>query len=929
MIIKYDSLNRSEDPMLIVCGPGCILKSDGSLSNASGVLTYISDDELTLNFNATSELNFRAYKVKCEDPDEQKNVDYLFKTLGNRRLIYIDDIGFFVITSVTDGRSDGIRYKDITAESCEVELENKTLPYIEEGTYQFTTMINTVLSSSALWSLGEVDSTVTARFRTFEETDSSENVLSFLLGKMQDAYECIFEFDISNRIINVYDQDGYADRHHTDIHITDRDIIDSMDISETGDDIYTALSVFGENELSINAVNPLGTSVIYDFSYYLDWMPDDLAEKVESWQDLISSSFDDYYSLNTEYYDVLTDITNINLELEKLNIQLTQYKRARDNVVAEAGSDEIVDYNAIIVAAGGEPIDPSGSVSDILARIDVLIEDVEESISEQEEELADKTEAAEELEEQIDEIRESVQMETYFTESELEELNNYIVEGDYTDEYVTVTDSMDYSDRLAQMRILYDRGLIQLSKVSSPSQEFSVDVESFVFEHSFKDWTEQLETGCLVNVEIDPDDVAELFLTQIICNFDDKNVKLTFGNRYNKYDTKSLFENALGDIKKTANSLSAVKDILTPITDGTFLDMELTLENARNLNKAEVLASTDQEIIIDDTGYTGRKTVGYDLKGNPVYGAKQIKINHQNIVFTDDSWDSSKLAIGDLILPDGSRAYGINSEVLIGNLIMGKEMNISSGEGADQTGFIIDGDGVHVYHAGEETITLDAKTGKITARSGYIGNGSSGFTISDNGLYNGVTSIDADSKVGDGIYVGVDGINIGNGRFKVTDDGKLYSSEGYFEGNIYAKNLLTGTFVNPVTGETVNAEYIVNNQIANYTIQGSTKIQQGSVTGGSGGCIEGGGITSWNTNSYLNTGVADGYSAYDVTHNEASCAHLVAGRISTGSLTIGGMSIYNRTHTHTVTCSVTTPGGVTYSGSGYTNAATTAYMGNV
>lgn len=900
MIIKYDSLNRSEDPMLVVCGPGCILKQDGTLSSASGILTHISDDELVLNFNSTSELNFRAYKVHCEDKDEQKQSDFLFKTLGNRRMIYIDGIGFFVITSVTDGRSDGIRYKDITAKTCEVELENKTVPFIEENTYQFTTLMNHVMQDVPLWNVGYVDSSVIARFRTFEDTDSDKNILSFLLGEMQDAYECIFEFDISHRTINVYDQSGYVENHHTDIHISDKDIIDSMDISEEGSDIYTAISVTGGNDLSINAVNPLGTSVIYNFSYYLDWMSDDLSEKVSDWQNLLDSVFDDYYDLNTEYYDALTNTSALNMDIDKLNIQLTQYKRCRENVVAEAGSDEIIDYNAIIVAAGGEPIDPSGGVSDIIARIDELISEVEDELSDKESELEEITEEIETLLGQIESIRDSVRMDTYFTHEELAELNNYIVEGEYSDEYVITTDNMDYSDVLAQMRILYDRGLVQLGKVSSPTQEFSLDVESFIFEKDFANWTEQLETGCLVNVEIDPDDIAELFLTQIVCNYDDKTVKLTFGNRYNKYDTKTLFENALGDIKKTANSLSVVKDILTPITDGTFDEMELTLANSRNLNKAEVLASTDQDIMIDDTGYTGRKVIGYDLKDNPIFDSKQIKINHRNIVFTDDSWDSCKLAIGDVILPSGSSAYGVNAEAIMGDMIIGSSLNITSGSDADTTGFIVDGSGVHVYYNGDETITLDATTGKITAKSGYIGNGVQGFTITDNAIYNGVTSMSASTKVGDGIYIGTDGINIGNGRFKVSDDGEMYAASGVFEGNVYAKNLQVGTFVNPITGETINASYIVNNQIANYTIHGATKIEQGSVTGGGGGCIGSGTITTGNTNDYINSGLADGYSAHDVTHEQATCAHFRAGRIDVGQLYIGGMSIYNRSHSHVV-----------------------------
>ena len=53
-------------------------------------------------------------------------------------------------------------------------------------------------------------------------------------------------------------------------------------------------------------------------------------------------------------------------------------------------------------------------------------------------------------------------------------------------------------------------------------------------------------------------------------------------------------------------------------------------------------------------------------------------------------------------------------------------------------------------------------SGKITATSGYIGNGSNGFTISASSIYNGMNNIDSASN---GIYIGTNGIALGGGMF--------------------------------------------------------------------------------------------------------------------------------------------------------------------
>lgn len=799
MIARFDSYRNFETPALYVCNPGCKLVN-GMLTNTAGILTDVTDIELVPTFNATSELNFRCYRIKRDNQEENAITYTLFKSLQNRKLIYVEGIGFFVITSVEDGfdRTKGT-YKDITAESCEAELRQKGLPYFEDGTYPFYSadagtpgIINILLQSAPLWSLGTIDSTVAEKYRTFEDVDFTKNILGFMLEELQDAYECIFVFDIINRIVNIYDQANYV--HETNIHLTKEDLINSISIKETSDELYTALNVKGDNELSINAVNPLGTSVIYNFNYYLDWMTSALREKVVAWQNLVSNNLQTYYNIQVSRFGNLTSLSTLTAERDAINTELTMYRRCRENIVAEGNNDDIAAYNAVIASIGGVEIpenqgylwvmfaddangtnityDPYGKnyiglafdknssiasfiasdytwrtfrggqsfprtvggstkytwivfadsvvsgmsnnpdekayigvaldrssstkstnyddyswtvissagtgISEALGTINDLIATKEEELAAKEAEVSAMNATIESQNAAASAIQSQVAIQDYFTDDEMDELSNYIIEGTYEDEYITVTDSMTYEERFEQMKTLYDRSVLQLEKASQPTQEFTIDVENFLFVKEFEQWSEQLETGCLINVELDDDDVAMLFLTSFSVNYEDRKLSMTFGNRYNRFDTQALFNKVLGNISRNSNTLSYIRSTIYPIKSGEFDEMKEALDTSRTLTKNSVLASTNEQVIIDDTGYTGRRKLP-DGSLDP----HQIKINGRNIVFTDDAWETCKTAIGEIILGDGASKYGINAEILLGEMIYGGELHIINEEGVD------------------------------------------------------------------------------------------------------------------------------------------------------------------------------------------------------------------------------------------------------
>lgn len=808
MIVRYDSLNRLETPKLTLCNPGSKYEN-GVLTNAVGVLTDHEAEEIIFNFNTTSELNFRINRLhdrknRSSDAgltqteiDKYDSIDRLYKAVLNRRLVFVEDIGYFMITGVNEGYDGHNNYKDVTAQSIDIELQQKMIPYIEDGTYRFETdalyetegILNKIVEVIPGWLIGHVDESISEKWRTFEDVDVSTNCLAFLIENIQDAYECIVLFDPIHRIINVYDQMNYV--RETRIHITNDDVIDSLEIQESADDIYTAITATGSDDsITIAAVNPIGTNTIYDFTYYLDWMTPGLKEKVIQWKNDIENAETIYQEASQAYYEKLSLAATEQFEIERYTTQMTLYQRCRDNITASNGSAYVSQYNTAISNAGGTPITISDQISEMKAEIDMRIQECQAAIDEHQQEYESISTTTESYREKTNNIISSLSMENYFIGTTsvngvdepfnyMEELQNYIFEGNYTDEYVVVTDSMSYAEQFNQMKTMYTRAKQQLVKVSQPTQEFSIDVENFVFAKDFERWSSDLETGCLISVDLDDDDVAKLFLSNITINYDDHSLSMTFGNRFNRFDPKALFDDVLGSVSKSANTLNYVKDVLYPIKAGELDVVKNTLQRSRDLTMGAALASNNQEVVIDASGYTGR-----EVTDTGEYDPRQIKITGRNIVFTDDAWESSKTAIGELILSNNETAYGVNAELLVGDMIIGDNIRIlgtdANGDPADiftivdnkissqvseQVGGLRDDTDAAISNINTQMTSLEQTSDNITAtieRWTTYGVDSvrtgKGYTFDDNGLT--ITNLAEEGESGiqnlitnDGMYV--------------------------------------------------------------------------------------------------------------------------------------------------------------------------------
>lgn len=673
MIVKFDKFRRLEIPQLTLCSPNG-KNTDGALSEVVGTLVQASDIEMILNFNTSSELNF-SYPLAIEDNDSIGKS--LYESIQGKRQVYAEGFGFFCIKSVSERITGKAREKEVSAISCDIEIGNKKLPFIADGTYGIMEILQGIIMPTLpKWTLGAVVDSLLTRNRTFEDVDAELDVLTFFMKNMQDAYECIFQFDFDHRVISVYDQNNFAIR--TTAFLSHDTVIKNLTVSENVDGVYTALSVHGDNELNIISVNPLGTNVIYDFSFYKSWMSADLQSKLTAWEDSVASLLQEYYDKNLQAYQKFDDLENEKLELERRILVHRLYGQLKTNLVSEESTGIIDDFNVEIVKNGGTAINNPGEFAPVIvAEINSRIAEMASSISDLEAIIATLEEEFSAMEKDVAEMRDSVAIANFFTQDEYDELSSYISEGKYSDEFITVTDSMTSEEWFLQAKQLFDRAVNQMKRISQPMYEFSVDSSSFIFAEQFAPISEQLDAGSIVSVEIREDDVAELFLTAFSLNYTDKKISFTFGNRYNRYDNKSLYEDVLGSINKSANTVEYLKNEIFPFKGGSLKSIQQQIQDLRNLTKSKVLSSKDEETIIDEAGIWLRKS-----DGNFGFDPEQMRLIHNAIVYSDDGFNTAKMAISKIpiaIMEDGSTRYifGVNAEAIVGELLIGGQLNIN------------------------------------------------------------------------------------------------------------------------------------------------------------------------------------------------------------------------------------------------------------
>ena len=695
MLAQFDSFGNFEIPQITLCNP------DG---RALGILSNLSDRQMNIRFNDLSDLSFTIQRgaEECRCP--------VYEQVEPFRYLLVEGIGYFVITDVSVSEEGNDTIKTVEASSCEYELNNIQLGYYE-GTFRFysgddsdpkNSLLSDIMKRLPSWRLDTdgIPAAVAARSRTFDTTD--QTVYAFLMTELEEAYECLFEFDILNRVIRVYDRYQYDNR--TGICLSTEDVLQGLTLRTKSDEIKTALLVKGGNKLDILSVNPLGTNLIYNFSYYAttEWMDAALIEKVKNWQahveSLMSSADSAFQKQRAEISKLQGRKAEKEGEITRLKQELSNLQVQQSAIISDTASQEQKNAN--------------------LAALRPQILAAKSALSTAESALASLQTQLNAENNKLLALQKQVRLESVFTPAEMEVLSRFIQQGAYTEENITKQDNMTYEEVQAQALELYQKAQNLLKTISTPRYEYSVEAASFVFQKEFAHLTSQLKSGCLIDVRLpkadrQEGDIASLLLLEMAVDYDGRSLSLTFGNRYKLSDPSALFQDLVGgSIAKTASTVEYLRTTFDFKQQKDELDHLAELrDESINLTHNMVVNADNQVMVIDASGISGRREIiGEDGLPTGDYENEVLKITNNAIAFSTDDFESTETVLGKNLLPDGvttpdgkNYLYGLNAKLLMGDLIIGEKLKVSG----EIEGRLINAKGLTVNNGTTDTLRVD------------------------------------------------------------------------------------------------------------------------------------------------------------------------------------------------------------------------------
>lgn len=491
---------------------------------------------------------------------------------------------------------------------------------------------------------------------------------------------------------------------------------------------------------------------------------------------------------------------------------------------------------------------------------------------------------------------------------------------------------------------LFEYGNEILTKISQPSYTFGITSSNFLGIEEFKDFKNKLRHGEKIYVGISENETLAPICIGLKFEFDSPDsMTLEFSDTYTSNDSSFLLADLLEQSVSMGKSVDLNKYSYSAFMDsGASTKVKDFMTTALDVSKNAIMSSKDQAISWGDSGIRLRK---WSSDAHEAYEPKQVWLNNNSILMTSNNWATAELAIGNFYDENLGDCWGIVAPNIVGTLLAGSNLVIES---AKQDGgvavFKVDAEGCVLHNStlsvtGDDInshILLDPEhgfmigkyplikangtiddtkklfyadtngnltlkgtiyasagefTGKITATSGYIGQPSQGWTISSSAIYNGKSSYSSNTQ---GIYIGTDGISLGNASnyIRANKNGYFYANNVNVSGNITATSGQIGGC------EIENGTLKVGN--ANITSLNASKITAGTMSADriSGGTIDASDVTIKNLNaSNITSGTINGntikvtnLSASNITSGTLNCNNITVTNLRADSITVGKIS---------------------------------------
>lgn len=277
-----------------------------------------------------------------------------------------------------------------------------------------------------------------------------------------------------------------------------------------------------------------------------------------------------------------------------------------------------------------------------------------------------------------------------------------------------ISDDLTDSELIQKARELFEKAQKELDKASKITYSISATLNNLLAIPKFAPLRDYFEIGNWIRVKID-NEIYKLRLTSYDINYDDlDSISVEFSNvTKNSCTTASVQDvlNAASSISTTYNALTQQMDYTKStnsiVKNWVYEGLDTTM--TKIVNNAET-----QDVTMGTSGIYCR---AYDdIKGD--YDDCYLRIINNGMYLFTDGGKTLKTAVGKFWY-NKNIVYGINAEVLVGNLLAGNQLLIGDSEGNVQItkDGIIAKNGYFDISNGNKRVIIDPKD---FTKTGYI-----------------------------------------------------------------------------------------------------------------------------------------------------------------------------------------------------------------
>ena len=340
-------------------------------------------------------------------------------------------------------------------------------------------------------------------------------------------------------------------------------------------------------------------------------------------------------------------------------------------------------------------------------------------------------------------IADELNMRNYLGEENYNNFQAYVRESTYSNTNYVAGEQSDGAV-LNDAQQLLDLASIELKKACELQYSLSDDMINLLNTAEFKDYKDQFELGDFLFCRAD-DELYKLRLIQVKYDYGNPDsLNVTFSNATKIQGYFSDVQSVLNQAQSMATTYDTVSRQVAKNRVTTGL-VDNWLSEGLNAANAMIKSNNAEEVTMDNRGVISRQ---YD-DTTELYSPEEVRVTHNTIQFTDDSWKTSKLALGkypnyqyfhkqDNMWKTAS-GYGLMSDFVYSGVVIGSQIvagdifssnyNPDNGKGAH-----FDLDNGEFYLADGKMQWLNGSLsvdGNITAQSLTLGQG---VTIDENHL---------------------------------------------------------------------------------------------------------------------------------------------------------------------------------------------------